>query len=208
MRTAGLLLIALSVFIAWPRGGPTPHGLELGEAVSAGNLTVWPVLAHEVPDIGPFRTLEAAQARRELGIHEREQAQVGTLRIENRGDVPILACAGAIFVGGKQDRQLGEDIVVAAHTTVPVKTFCVEHDRWSGGRKFSVANAKATRAVRVAGQHNDDQSGVWRNVAAARKSIGLRDGSYRAVRVTGTLFDPQVREISGRDPAFVDRAEG
>ena len=42
---------------------------------------------------------------------------------------------------------------------MPVKTFCVEHDRWSGGRAFSVANAKATRAVRIAGQHDDDQSG-------------------------------------------------
>ncbi|MHC4958696.1 MAG: ARPP-1 family domain-containing protein [Planctomycetota bacterium] len=187
---AGLILIAASVLIAWPRSRPQDpliplgDGLALGAVVRAGNLAVWPVLAEQVPDIGPLRTLEEAQARGELGIEECEEAEVATLTIENRGDVPILACAGVIFLGGKQDRQLGADVVVAAHSKVPVKTFCVEQNRWGGGRAFVVNGARATRAVRAAGQYDRDQSGVWRRVDAARASIGLASGSYRAVANT------------------------
>ena len=175
MRNAvALVLIAVSVLLAWPQAipsAPLERGLLLGTAFRAGNLAVWPVLAGEVPEIGPFRTLEAAQSLGELGIHEREEAEVATLVIENRGDTPILACAGTIFAGGKQDRQLGEDTVVAAHSTVPVKTYCVEVNRWSGGRAFMVVGAKAKRAVRVAGQYDGDQSGVWRVVAYARATM-------------------------------------
>ena len=185
-RATVLVLIALSVLPACSNTPgkialvPLGHGLALGTAVRAGNLSVWPVLAEALPDIGRFRTLEEAQARSELAIHEREEAEVATLVIENGGDVPILACAGAVFTGGKQDRQLGEDIVIAARTTVPVKTFCVEQNRWHGGRTF-VVNGKATRVVRAAGQYDGDQSGVWRGVADARASMGLKSGSYRAV---------------------------
>ena len=156
-------------------------GLVLGTPIRTGNLAVWPVIAEELPDIGSFRTLEEAQECGELAIHERDEAEVATLVIENRGDVPILACAGAVFAGGKQDRQLGEDIVVAPKTTVPVKTFCVEAGRWSGGNTFRVMDAKATRTVRAAGQYSGDQSGVWSNVDQARATMGLSNGSYRAV---------------------------
>jgi len=193
MRSATVLIpialssvVALSVAITSPQGPPvtpllpTGHGLALGTAIRAGNLAVWPLLAGDIPDIGPFQTLNEAQTRGELRISECEEAAVAALQIENRGDIPILACAGAIFAGGKQDRQLGEDIVVGAHTTVPVKTFCVEQNRWHGGDTF-VVSGNATRAVRAAGQYDGDQSGVWRGVADARATMGLASGSYRAV---------------------------
>jgi len=193
MRSATVLVpitlsavVALSLAITWRQGTsentpvPPGPGLALGTAIRAGNLAVWPLLAGEVPDIGPFRTLKEAQTHGELRISECKEAAVAALQIENRGDIPILACAGAIFAGGKQDRQLGEDIVVGAHTTVPVRTFCVEQNRWHGGDTF-VVSGKATRAVRAAGQYDGDQSGVWRGVADSRATMGLGSGSYRAV---------------------------
>ncbi len=57
-------------------------------------------------------------------------AEVGRVVIENKGDLPILVVAGTIIDGGNQDRQIGQDFVIAAHTTVDVDAFCVEHGRW------------------------------------------------------------------------------
>ena len=107
-------------------------------------------------------------------------ATVGQLVIENRGDLPILICAGTVVTGGNQDRQIGQDFVIQAKTTVPVDAFCVEHGRWSGTRNgvvtaslFAVAGYVAPKSVRLKGQYENDQSGVWQEVAtvnAARAS--------------------------------------
>ena len=102
-------------------------------------------------------------------------AQVNTLVIENRGSLPLLVCAGTIVKGGNQDRQIGQDIVVAAGATVPVDAFCVEQGRWTNvregianGGEFVALNAVASKGIRTKGQFLDDQSGVWEEVAQAR----------------------------------------
>ena len=135
------------------------HGL--GDGVTTGNLTVWPVFTDAPLDVGEVYTLEealgkglaevreqgaAATAERaeapegldelELALVELEDAAtVGTLVVENRSDRPILICAGTVVEGGNQDRQIGQDFVVQAGATVPVDAFCVEQGRWNGVRE-------------------------------------------------------------------------
>ncbi|EYF01118.1 ARPP-1 family domain-containing protein [Chondromyces apiculatus] len=99
-------------------------------------------------------------------------AQVNTLVIENKGDLPILVLAGTIVKGGKQDRQIGQDFLVGARQTVPVDAFCVEHGRWTGIRegastdgKFSTMKVLASAKVREAGQYKRDQGEVWSKVS-------------------------------------------
>lgn len=100
-------------------------------------------------------------------------AVVNTLVIENKGDLPILVCAGTVVKGGNQDRQIGQDFVLKAHSTTPVDAFCVEQGRWQSGRmgvdtggKFAVLEGMATAKVRAKGQYEKDQGGVWQEVAA------------------------------------------
>ncbi|MDA1195061.1 MAG: hypothetical protein O2894_07725, partial [Planctomycetota bacterium] len=57
-------------------------------------------------------------------------AEVGRVVIENKGTLPILVVAGTIIQGGNQDRQIGQDFVIAAGETVDVDAFCVEQGRW------------------------------------------------------------------------------
>src|SRR5262249_18323600 len=38
---------------------------------------------------------------------------VNALVVENKGDAPILVCAGTLLQGGNQDRQVGDDVVIA-----------------------------------------------------------------------------------------------
>jgi len=99
-------------------------------------------------------------------------ARVNTLVIQNNGGKTILVLAGTVVVGGKQDRQVGQDFVIPPKKTVPVDAFCVEHGRWSASRegkatggKFGSVNMLANQKVRGAGQYKEDQSEVWKEVS-------------------------------------------
>ena len=100
---------------------------------------------------------------------------MNSLVIVNDGDLPLLVCAGTIVKGGNQDRQIGQDIVVAAGTKVPVDAFCVEPGRWTNVREgvansgeFVALRTMTAKDVRVKGQYENDQSGVWQQVAEVR----------------------------------------
>ena len=129
-------------------------------------------------------------------------AQVNTLVIENKGELPILVLAGTVVKGGKQDRQIGQDFVVGARSTTPVDAFCVEHGRWTQTRegvatdgKFATAPTLANEEVRAAGQYERNQGEVWAKVgkvnAAMKKSAA--SGTLMA-----TLDDGEIKESRAR----------
>ncbi len=121
-------------------------------------------------------------------------AQVERVVIENKGKLPILVVAGTIIDGGNQDRQIGQDFVIAAGETVDVDAFCVEHGRWGGEQQVEIVDgvrlevsenlqpstvttsplfkaksglAIAPKVVRAAGQYEKDQGKVWENVRSS-----------------------------------------
>ena len=206
-------LLALGLLLAWggaghptaaQAGGKYDLGLTLGdnntvgEAFQVDNLTVFPIYAIKQPDVGKFVTLEEAVRAgkaevRELGAgdtaaHRGDNAQVNTLVIDNRGGTTILVLAGTVVVGGKQDRQVGQDFVIPPHKVVPIDAFCVEHGRWNAkregkgtGGKFGSVPILANQKVRGAGQYKKDQSEVWAQVSKVNA-----DNSKSAS--TGTLL--------------------
>lgn len=195
---AALLMLvgAVSESEAAPPPVPAPlPGLALevyeasvGEPLVVEELTVFPIYAKANPEFEDAISLEHALAHhkarvREVGDGEGEDATVGALVIENLGKVPIFVLAGTVVKGGKQDRQIGQDFVIAANETVDVEAFCVEQGRWTQSRegkntggKFSASGMLAPRKVRSAAQHESDQGKVWDEVAKtnakARKSAG------------------------------------
>ena len=105
-------------------------------------------------------------------------ASVNTLVIENKSDLPILICAGTVVKGGNQDRQIGQDIVIKAGSSVPVDAFCVEQGRWNSQRlgevtdgKFHGVSTNAMIGVRTKGQYELAQNEVWEEVAKVKKSV-------------------------------------
>lgn len=125
-------------------------------------------------------------------------AMVNTLVIENKGDLPILVCAGTVVKGGNQDRQIGQDFVLKAKSTTPVDAFCVEHGRWTSDRlgeetggKFQVLDGMATAKVRAKGQYEKDQSGVWQEVATLGNitSAFTTNGAVRESTSYAVAFD-------------------
>ena len=176
-----------------PAVHPPSGDVVVGQAVVFENLTVFPILARSQIDVGPVATLDAALETgtaevRELGTEDPTEARVGTLVLENRGDVPIYVLGGTVVKGGRQDRQIAQDFIVAPHTTVSVDAFCVEHGRWAGKRrgvdtngKFRTGRQLATSEVRMAAQYEQDQSKVWAQVGKINRENQKQGG-------TGSLF--------------------
>jgi len=178
--SAALALGNLTVWPVW-----TDRPLDVGEFLTLDEALEKGVA--EVREVGGAPPAQGTQAPAQAqGSNDRAQqvlnqtlddggAVVNTLVIENRGDLPILVCAGTVVKGGKQDRQIGQDIVLKGKTTTPVDAFCVEQGRWQAqregqdtGGKFQVLDGMATAKVRMKGQYENDQGGVWHEVAQAK----------------------------------------
>jgi hypothetical protein len=106
-------------------------------------------------------------------------AAVGTLEIVNDSDLAILVCAGTVVKGGNQDRQIGQDFIITAHSKVPVDAFCVEQGRWTAtragqatGGQFVATGVVAAKGVRASAQYAKNQSAVWENVGLANAALG------------------------------------
>jgi hypothetical protein len=156
----------------------TPLGDDnhsVGAPFVAENLAVFPVYAKKQEKIGAFVTLEAALKLGAAQVREVSGgAQVNTLAIENKGKQTILVLAGTVVKGGNQDRQIGQDFVIAPGATANVDAFCVEHGRWTAqregqatGGRFETVTMLAQAKVRAAGQYEGNQGKVWDQVAKA-----------------------------------------
>ena len=183
---------------------------RLGAPVMVDNLTVWPVLTDQPLEIGEFLTLKEAQERGqakvlEVGAEEgQDRASVGTLQVRNEGELPILIPAGTIVKGGKQDRQIGQDLVVRPKSQVPVEAFCVEAGRWTANRagvqtkgEFKAHGMLALSSVRSSGQYAKNQGEVWAQVSRANYCMSKSPG-------TSTLLATLERDTAaGNEEAFL-----
>lgn len=100
--------------------------------------------------------------------------EVNRLALINRSDHPLLLLAGEIVTGGKQDRVVGRDRIVPAHSdAVPLDVFCVEPHRWVGASaEFgATASAMAQPSVRSMAMAERSQQEVWNQVAKSRSAF-------------------------------------
>jgi hypothetical protein len=199
-------------------GGATPQADHtFGAAKVFDNLTILPVISTKQEDIGPITSLDDALAKKNAVIRERgaEQsaggggAQVNSLVIENKGPVPIYVLAGTIVKGGNQDRQIGDDFIVGAHTVSPVEAYCVEHGRWTAqregvatGGQFGVVSVLTDSTVRAAAQYKHDQGEVWSKVADV-------NAAHRKEAASGTLMATMdASDVVVRRGALAQKVEG
>jgi hypothetical protein len=166
---------------------PSPNGWRLGEPVVYENLTVFPVLSQHVAETSGFLTLDEALASGDAVVTERGGdvlrrsrdarpiadsyqgggASVNQLVLINRGSKPLLLLSGELVSGGKQDRIIAKDRIVAPGTEpLPLDVFCVEHGRWSTGSRFAAAKMIVHPSVREKAAVDQKQAEVWEAVRA------------------------------------------
>jgi hypothetical protein len=172
---------------------------HLKPAIALDNLQIFPVVNVPYPNLGDFLTLEAALASDEVVITEiggsgpgssvQDCARVNGLSVVNKSEKVLILLGGEVIRGGKQDRVVAEDLLVAAGASVPLDVFCVESGRWSyRSRHFARSgDYMAKPSVRARAAFDKDQAAVWDEVAHARESIACRISSpalFQAVAST------------------------
>src|SRR5882724_11329082 len=173
-------------FLWYSPTGPTPPGKQEGEwrlldPVSYENLTVFPVVSSSGYDTSSFVTLEEGLSSGEVTVSEqgadviyrnrdgsRPTVQnyggpsVNQLVLVNHGKRPLLLLAGELVSGGKQDRVIAKDRIVAPFgEPLPLNVFCVEHGRWSAGSQFNEAKTIVHPSVREQAAVKQKQGDVW-----------------------------------------------
>ena len=214
-RVFGLLAIPL-VVVACQQAGAKEHpqkivptrplldaNAALLDPIQVGSLTLTPIIAtdagmpkHDVEVL----TLDEAFTQKVVAITE--QGSVNNLTLTNKDQRPLFMLAGEVIIGGKQDRIIGQNTVIAGNTTQSVPVFCVEHGRW-GGSTDEFTSGKALAHGRLRGKANfAGQQAVWNEVSeknAERKTTNATD-TYRDVAAqqsNGTLAASETQIATG-----------
>ena len=147
---------------------------------------MFPVVSSSGYDTREFLTLEEGLSRGDVVVREqgaetmirnrdgvRPAVQnyggpsVNQLVLVNRSKQPVILLAGELVSGGKQDRVIAKDRIVAPGAEpLPLDVFCVEHGRWSQGANFTAAKTIVHPSVREQAAMKQSQSDVWASVTA------------------------------------------
>jgi len=192
MMVAPMLLL---VGLGSPGTGNTAPGsgdFKVLAPISHGNLTIFPVVAGRTHDTSDFLTLDEGIRSGEVVVTEVGKmhtmvrrpptnpyrppsgAQVNTLVLVNNSKRPLILLAGEIVTGGKQDRIVGKDRIIAPESDpVDLSVFCVEHGRWTEtSAKFESRNyLMAQPSVRKKVMEDKNQQRVWDEVRTQNYNI-------------------------------------
>lgn len=134
---------------------------------------------------------------------------VNRLLLINHSDSKLILLAGEMVVGGKQDRIVQKDRLVASKDKPTViEVFCVEQGRWTnttatfknaeisgfgGAPKAAVSGGIADPAVRGTAQARREQSAVWEEVGKKNRVLGAAAGetTYQAARTSAQNLKQQ-----------------
>lgn len=191
--------------LLWLPGNPGPPSKTDGDwrlldPITYENLTVFPAVSSSGYDTGAFLTLEEGLSRSEVMVREQGaetiirdrdgrsvhpavqnfgRPSVNQLVLVNRSKQPLLLLAGELVSGGKQDRIIAKDRIVAPGADpLPLDVFCVEQGRWSSGAQFNAAKTIVHPSVREQAALKKSQGDVWDAVTR---------GSTASVEVAGGM---------------------
>jgi len=168
------------------------------KAYTYKNLRLYPIKAkqefkQQTRNIANYTSLKEALDKKKIVITEKEgkgeSAEVNTLYAQNTSRDTLYLMAGEVIQGGKQDRVIGNDVVIAPNSgKVKLPVFCVEHGRWSTKdaskpNEFSGYYSVAGNSVRKAVEVDKNQSKVWEKVAAAnaQNKVNTSTSAYTAL---------------------------
>ncbi len=190
----GISALGSAAFVWAGSGSPGPQPKPEGDwhlldPITYENISIFPVISSVSRDTSAFVTLDEGLSSGEVIVREQgsdgmarsrgvalpqynSSASVNQLVLINRGKRPVVLLAGELVSGGKQDRIIAKDRIVAPGSDpLPLDVFCVEHGRWSSGSQFSAANTMVHPSVREQAAVNQSQTEVWDSVQKGTTSI-------------------------------------
>jgi hypothetical protein len=222
--------IATLGFVWSPPGSsasaPKPDGgWRLLDGITYENITIFPVVSSSGYDTSAFLTLEDGLSSGEITVREQgaetlirnrqgerpvPQAYnsgpaVNQLVLINHSKRPLLLLAGELVSGGKQDRIIAKDRIVAPGADpLPLDVFCVEHGRWSAGSQFTEAKTIVHPSVRENAAVKQKQADVWASVAQGSNMSGQGSGVGGG---RGAGMATETVEVTAGPPPVVSTAE-
>jgi hypothetical protein len=176
-----------------------------------------PSLMRIYKNIGNYTTLEKAINLSKINITEVSvDGTVNTLLFKNVSKDTIIIAMGDIVKGGKQDRVIEKDTLIAPSQAMRLPVYCVEHGRWtpdgnnarnangatSSGYINTTANASfnsyhsnANNVLRKSIVQEKSQSKVWDNVEKLNYANGTSTstGTYTAITQSAD-YNKQIKE--------------
>lgn len=177
----------------------TSEFTEMEKKFTHGNLRIYMLRANDVyvtanRSIGNYTSLQEAIKGKKIKISELDGGTVNTLEFENVSlKDTIMILAGEVVTGGKQDRVVGQDLILPPKKgKVQVAVFCVEHGRWTpqgSGYQFSGHQGITSGKVRRGAVVDKNQSKVWEEVADINKKnkTETSTGTYTAIQNSDKL---------------------
>jgi len=196
-----------------PRPQPRPadpltdalRALSVERGHTHRGLTVFPLTSSRVTDSTSYLSLDDALADGLLDITEKGGGSVPVLLARNTSKEYILLLAGEVLTGGKQNRTLGDDVLMPPRSGwVELPVYCVERGRWHGSRtSFKKNPAMAGLQVRVVAQAGASQEAVWSNVNYYHSNLKVSSDTDDLQAVNES---PAVRKaLDDYAEAFADR---
>jgi hypothetical protein len=158
-----------------------------------------PSLYNEFKNTGNYMTLEDAIKQSKINVQETSSGgTVNTLRFRNSSKDTIIIGMGDVVKGGKQDRVIEKDTLIAPGQTLQVSVYCVESGRWTAGRdgtSFNTYHSNAANTIRKSIVQEKSQGKVWEKVARVNTANGTatNTGTYTAVTQSAN-YNAQVKE--------------
>lgn len=163
---------------------------SISEAIQYQNLAICMIYSTTELEYKKYITLEKALDSKQAIVHE--TSNVNNLSIDNLSSQYLFVHSGDIVKGGQQDRTLGFDMILSPNSKQnPIKSFCVEHGRWSQREGEAVDNFNqstymvSTKELKVASKVVKDQSAVWDEVS--NHQTKLNDNLGEKYKYTGSV---------------------
>jgi len=135
-----------------------------------------------------YHTLEKALLSKKLTIKEvSSSGTVNTLEVENKGKDTVMIMMGDVLKGGKQDRVVQEDYLIAPGKKKSISVFCVEQGRWSsderGAAEFDTYHSNVSGDVKKVILKDKNQQAVWQKVDEinTKNKTTTSSGTYTAI---------------------------
>lgn len=124
---------------------------------------------------GPRQTNQTQQQIQQVGGGSR----VNTLIVENTSSDYLFITAGEIVQGGKQNRVVNTDIIVAPGMKTHIPVYCIESGRWREGTSGDVfsssENLMSQSSLRKTVAGKSGQGKVWEQVAEINTEQGTEN---------------------------------